>query len=268
MTPHVDWRGAYALGTWDDGSSNPCTGSAPKCSYIAWPAIGMSAARGHPLDVTLPSGYWMGSLLSEATDGSGMQYKRNRYYDPASGRFTQVDPIGLAGGLNAYGFGGGDQVNFSDPFGLCPPCTVSDDGAAFIAGFEGFRPNAYKDVAGYLTIGYGHRIMDGEKFDKPLTKEQALDLLKQDITDRVQSGLDKVKPDLAQNEVDALGSFIFNIGSGAFGKSTLLKKLNKNDREVVPSELNRWNKVYGKPNSDLTQRRAAEGKLWNSGDHR
>jgi uncharacterized protein RhaS with RHS repeats len=49
-----------------------------------------------------------------------MQYKRNRYYDPASGRFTQVDPIGLAGGLNAYGFGGGDQVNFSDPFGLCP----------------------------------------------------------------------------------------------------------------------------------------------------
>jgi len=121
MTPHVDWRGAYALGTWDDGSSNPCTGSAPKCSYIAWPALGMSAARGHPLDVTLPSGYWMGSLLSEATDGSGMQYKRNRYYDPSSGRFTQVDPIGLAGGLNAYGFGGGDQVNYSDPFGLCPP---------------------------------------------------------------------------------------------------------------------------------------------------
>lgn len=140
MTPHVDWRGAYALGTWDDGSSNPCTGSAPKCSYIAWPAEGMSAARGHPLDVTLPSGYWMGSLLSEATDGSGMQYKRNRYYDPASGRFTQVDPIGLAGGLNAYGFGGGDQVNYSDPFGLCPewvdgkPCNLNAV-ASFAAGF-------------------------------------------------------------------------------------------------------------------------------------
>ena len=134
MTPHVDWRGAYALGTWDDGSSNPCTGSAPKCSYIAWPAVGMSAARGHPLDVTLPSGYWMGSLLSEATDGSGLQYKRNRYYDPASGRFTQVDPIGLAGGLNAYGFGGGDQVNYSDPFGLCPPCEGSGMAYGAIAG--------------------------------------------------------------------------------------------------------------------------------------
>jgi len=46
---------------------------------------------------------------------------RNRYYDPATGRFTQEDPIGLAGGLNLYGFAGGDPINFSDPFGLCPP---------------------------------------------------------------------------------------------------------------------------------------------------
>jgi len=46
-------------------------------------------------------------------------YRRNRYYDPVKGRFTQEDPIGLAGGLNLYGFAGGDPVNFSDPFGLC-----------------------------------------------------------------------------------------------------------------------------------------------------
>jgi hypothetical protein len=45
-------------------------------------------------------------------------YMRNRYYDPATGRFTQQDPIGLAGGLNLYGFANGDPVNFSDPFGL------------------------------------------------------------------------------------------------------------------------------------------------------
>ena len=38
----------------------------------------------------------------------------------ASRRFTQEDPIGLAGGLNLYGFASGDPVNFSDPFGLCP----------------------------------------------------------------------------------------------------------------------------------------------------
>lgn len=42
------------------------------------------------------------------------------------GRFTQEDPIGLAGGLNLYGFAGGDPVNHSDPFGLCPPQDTND----------------------------------------------------------------------------------------------------------------------------------------------
>jgi uncharacterized protein RhaS with RHS repeats len=51
-----------------------------------------------------------------------MTYLRNRYYDPSSGRFTQEDPIGLAGGMNAYGFAGGDRINFSDPLGLTPCC--------------------------------------------------------------------------------------------------------------------------------------------------
>jgi len=43
---------------------------------------------------------------------------RNRYYDPSTGQFTQTDPIGLAGGLNAYGFAAGDPVSYSDPYGL------------------------------------------------------------------------------------------------------------------------------------------------------
>jgi uncharacterized protein RhaS with RHS repeats len=52
-----------------------------------------------------------------------MLYRRNRYFDQVSGRFTQQDPIGVAGGMNLYGFANGDPVNFSDPFGLmsCPP---------------------------------------------------------------------------------------------------------------------------------------------------
>ena len=45
---------------------------------------------------------------------------RNRLYDPLTGRFTQEDPIGLAGGLNVYGFAAGDPINFGDPFGLDP----------------------------------------------------------------------------------------------------------------------------------------------------
>jgi RHS repeat-associated protein len=55
-------------------------------------------------------------------DATGLSYRRNRYYDPGSGQFTQADPIGIAGGLNLYGYANGDPVNFSDPFGLqaCP----------------------------------------------------------------------------------------------------------------------------------------------------
>jgi hypothetical protein len=49
---------------------------------------------------------------------SGPHCVRNRYYDPATGRFTQPDPIGLAGGMNLYGYANGDPVNFADPFGL------------------------------------------------------------------------------------------------------------------------------------------------------
>ncbi len=55
-------------------------------------------------------------------------YRRNRYYDPVTGRFTQEDPLGLAGGLNLYGFAAGDPVNFSDPFGLCPEKMRDKDG--------------------------------------------------------------------------------------------------------------------------------------------
>jgi RHS repeat-associated protein len=63
---------------------------------------------------------WLGTLLENKRDASGFDYRRNRVYDPVSGRFTQEDPIGLAGGLNLYGFSAGDPVNFDDPTGTRP----------------------------------------------------------------------------------------------------------------------------------------------------
>jgi RHS repeat-associated protein len=59
-------------------------------------------------------------LVQEKQDYSGLGYMRNRYYDPATGRFTQEDPIGLAGGLNVYGLAEGNPVTYSNPYGLCP----------------------------------------------------------------------------------------------------------------------------------------------------
>ena len=64
-------------------------------------------------------------------DESGQMYMRNRYYDPATGQFTQPDPIGLAGELNSYGFAAGDPVSYADPYGLkvCIKGSASELGA-------------------------------------------------------------------------------------------------------------------------------------------
>jgi RHS repeat-associated protein len=62
---------------------------------------------------------WMSSVMEDQQDASGLLYRRNRYYNPSAGRFTQEDPIGLAGGLNTYGFANSDPVGYSDPYGLC-----------------------------------------------------------------------------------------------------------------------------------------------------
>jgi RHS repeat-associated protein len=62
----------------------------------------------------------MGGLLEGQRDAGGLMYMRNRYYDPKIGQFTQPDPIGIAGGLNTYGFADADPVSYADSYGLCP----------------------------------------------------------------------------------------------------------------------------------------------------
>ena len=66
----------------------------------------------------MPTKTWFGGVLEGMRDAGGTMYMRNRYYDPATGQFTQTDPIGIAGGLNTYGFANGDPVTYSDPYGL------------------------------------------------------------------------------------------------------------------------------------------------------
>jgi hypothetical protein len=79
-------------------------------------------------------------------DGVGTLYRRNRQYDPSTGRFTQEDPIGLAGGMNLYGFAAGDPVNYADPFGLCPNPLAQGLGSLMCA---------IQDLIGGITKGPG-----------------------------------------------------------------------------------------------------------------
>ena len=56
-------------------------------------------------------------------DENGLYHMQARYYDPEAKRFITEDPIGLSGGLNLYGYVGGDPVNAIDPSGLSPDST-------------------------------------------------------------------------------------------------------------------------------------------------
>lgn len=57
-----------------------------------------------------------------------LSFFRHRFYDRETGRWTQEDPIGVAGGINLYSYVGNDPVNFTDPFGLCPEGLRDEDG--------------------------------------------------------------------------------------------------------------------------------------------
>jgi RHS repeat-associated protein len=96
------------------------------CTHINWP--GKRTTAWH-LDSKDPEEVlWFGSQVRGMRDASGQMYMRNRYYDPVTGQFTQTDPIGIAGGLNVYGFAAGDPVGYWDPFGLCPEHLRSKNG--------------------------------------------------------------------------------------------------------------------------------------------
>jgi lysozyme len=139
---------------------------------------------------------------------------------------------------------------------------ISQAGLDLIKRFEGCRLEAYQDAVGIWTIGYGHtgpNVNPGLK----ITQAQADVILAQDV-ERFASGVAaNVKVGLTQPEFDALVSFAFNVGLGAFRGSTLLRLLNDNaDRTVVASQFLRWNKAGGRVLEGLTKRRNAEKALF------
>lgn len=139
---------------------------------------------------------------------------------------------------------------------------LSPLGLQLIMQHEGLRLDPYHDAAGYPTIGYGHKLSN-ERWAAlsrwpRISEAEAARLLAQDAQTAVAAVNARVSVPLDQAQFDSLVSFVYNVGPGAFGRSTLLRKLNAGDYAGAAQEFGRW--VYAGPNvaPGLVTRRAAE----------
>jgi lysozyme len=129
---------------------------------------------------------------------------------------------------------------------------------------EGFRNCVYRDVAGFPTIGYGHRLHYPESFPNGITEPQAANLLSCDVRDAEQAVQRLVKVPLTQGQFDALMDFCFNLGAGRLAASSLLKFLNAGRYDEAAQQLILWDHADGRENAALKARREAEAALWRS----
>lgn len=145
---------------------------------------------------------------------------------------------------------------------------ISKQGIDLIKGFESFVAKPYIDAVGLPTIGYGNTYYpDGGRVkmtDEAITEAEASRMLsvvfENDFADYIPDNVN-------QNQFDALGSLIYNIGASAFLKSTLYRKVFKNPSDKsITQEFFKWNKgrVNGKlvELKGLTIRRKKEAELY------
>ena len=143
-------------------------------------------------------------------------------------------------------------------------------GMSLLREFEGYHTKlpdgsciAYLDTLArpaVWTIGYG--LTEGVYQGMKLTAAEAEACLRKELAGHEAAVVRLVTVDLNQHQFDALVSFSYNVGWGALGRSTLLKRLNAGDYDGAAREFARWNKAGGKVWRGLVRRRAAEAALF------
>lgn len=142
---------------------------------------------------------------------------------------------------------------------------VSPSGVDLICNFEGLRLKAYDDGVGVWTIGFGTtKYPNGIRVKKgdTCTLDQAKAYMQNDLKSFEQTVNNTVKVPLNQNQFDALVSLAYNIGTNAFSKSTLVKKLNSNDIRGAADQFDLWVNAGGERMQGLVNRRTVEKALF------
>jgi len=129
-----------------------------------------------------------------------------------------------------------------------------------VSQFEGCKLEAYLDVVGVPTIGYGST--KGVELGMVITKEEALQKLQQDLEEAAKAVCRLIKTPLNDNQFSALIDFCYNLGAGALQRSTLRMKLNNGHYKLAANEFMAWTKANGVKLAGLVRRRAVEKELF------
>ena len=139
---------------------------------------------------------------------------------------------------------------------------ISTIGLELLKKSEGFREQIYQDVAGFRTIGFGHRLVPGENYPNGISLALGEALLAKDVR-AAETAIERlVKVPLAQGQFDALVDFVFNLGAGRLAGSTLLKYLNSGKYDAAAWQLLAWDHAGSQQLAGLKARREAEFRLW------
>jgi lysozyme len=139
--------------------------------------------------------------------------------------------------------------------------SYSDNGLELTKSFEGLRLEAYQDVGGVWTIGYGHTgpdLLAGMK----ISQADADAMLRADLSVAVACVSRGVTEKISQAQFDAMTDFCFNVGRGNFLQSSLLRKVNVGDFEGAAAQFLLWVNAGGKRVEGLERRRQAERAMF------
>lgn len=156
---------------------------------------------------------------------------------------------------------------------------MSEKGIALLKAIETLATKPYDDQTGEeidhwvkgATIGYGHLILPDqwERYRDGISEAEATTLFEQDLQPFVDEVASSVKVELSQNQFDALVILTFNIGTGNFESSSVLKLVNDPNAHTAYAGLEQawkaWNKSQGKVNQGLNNRRQAEWRIYSEG---
>lgn len=143
---------------------------------------------------------------------------------------------------------------------------VNDETIELIKEFEGCRLTAYKDPVGIWTIGYGTTARAGlgiiPRAGMTITEAQAEHYLRLGVEKFAKEIRPYITQPINENEFGAFVSLAYNIGSGAFWKSSARRYFNMGDKEEAAKRILLWNKAGGRVLKGLVRRREAEKTLF------